>query len=66
MSAPLDDVMQTASAAIFAQQDAESIKTQGHAPDIAWLRYAELAAKHGRHSPACRSYVRTLAKLAAR
>lgn len=63
---PVDAVTQVASAAIRAQQDADGIKTQGYDPDIAWLHYSEIAAKHGRHSPACRSYLRTLAKLAAR
>jgi hypothetical protein len=65
MTAPMADVPQMASGAILAQATIDSIRDGGRDVEIAWLKLSELAAVHGRHSPACRAFVTELAKRAA-
>jgi hypothetical protein len=58
-------VVEIASGAVEAQQLVDAI-TEGRLQAAhAWLAFAEISARHGRNSPACRSFVVQLAKRAA-
>jgi hypothetical protein len=47
--------------AVLAQQTITAIKA-GATTELAWLRFIELATRHGWASPACRAFVVELAK----
>ena len=66
MTAPINDIAQSASGAIIAQTVVERIREGTVDVNLAWLRFSELSARYGRYSPACRSFVVELAKHAAR
>jgi len=60
-----DSITQQAEGALAAQSAAERLRDEWTTPDLAWLAFIEVAAKHGWRSPACRAFVHELAKRAA-
>lgn len=61
-----DNAAQEAIGAVEAQRLIESVSTGNLTPAHAWLRFCDLASKHGWKSAACRSLVCELLKRAAR
>lgn len=59
---PVDPALiaQTASGSIVAQEVVEAVR----ATEIAWLKFFELTAKHGRHSTAAGAFIVELARRA--
>ena len=59
-------VIEQATGAIEAQQLVDAIASRRLTPEHAWLAFAELQARHGRHNlPVLRAFVVELAKRAA-
>lgn len=58
-------VTQEAFGARAAQDVIDGLREGSVSPDRAWLEFVQLAARYGRSSPACASYVREFAKRVA-
>ena len=58
-------VEQEAIGALAAQSVVERLQDEWTTPKLAWLAYCEVAARYGKHSPACVGFIGELAKRAA-
>lgn len=50
-------IAQTASGSLVAQQVIESVRAGHREPESAWLKFIELTARYGKHSPAARAFI---------